>query len=87
MNFGIGYVPTHDGLGPGSGVCVVIERDPITTAREVASAVRGKDITPFLLDHIHERSRHRSLDVNLEIVRSNCRLAAEIARAFSEEQA
>jgi pseudouridylate synthase len=48
-----------------------------------AASVRGKDITPFLLDYIHEHTGHASLEVNLEIVRGNCRLGAEIARAWS----
>ncbi len=48
-----------------------------------AAAVRGKEITPFLLDYIHEHTGHASLEVNLEIVRGNCRLGAEIARAWS----
>jgi alkanesulfonate monooxygenase SsuD/methylene tetrahydromethanopterin reductase-like flavin-dependent oxidoreductase (luciferase family) len=50
MEFGIGYFPTYDGVGPGelarlttsrlrvgSGICLLIERDPIITAKEVAS--------------------------------------------------
>jgi pseudouridine-5'-phosphate glycosidase len=48
-----------------------------------AAAVRGKDITPFLLDYIHEHTGRASVAVNLEIVRGNCRLGAEIARAWS----
>jgi pseudouridine-5'-phosphate glycosidase len=48
-----------------------------------AASVRGKDITPFLLGYIHEHTGRLSVDVNLEIVRSNCRLAADIARAWS----
>ena len=48
-----------------------------------AGSVRGKEITPFLLDYIHEHTDHASVDVNLEIVRRNCRLGAEIARAWS----
>ena len=48
-----------------------------------AAAVRGKEITPFLLDYIHEHTGHASVGVNLEIVRGNCRLGAEIARAWS----
>ncbi|HUA72467.1 MAG TPA: pseudouridine-5'-phosphate glycosidase [Solirubrobacteraceae bacterium] len=48
-----------------------------------AAAVRGKDITPFLLDYIHEHTDRASVAVNLEIVRGNCRLGAEIARAWS----
>ena len=52
-----------------------------------AASVRGKDVTPFLLDYIHQHTGRRSVDVNLEIVRGNCRLAAEIARAWSVRQA
>ena len=45
--------------------------------------VRGKEVTPFLLDYIHEHTGRRSVEVNLEIVRGNCRLAADIARAWA----
>jgi pseudouridine-5'-phosphate glycosidase len=48
-----------------------------------AAAVSGKDITPFLLDFIHSRTQGTSVEVNLEIVRGNCRLAAQIAAAYS----
>ncbi len=51
-----------------------------------ASSVRGKDITPFLLDYIHEHTDGLSVAVNLEIVRGNCRLGADIARAWSALQ-
>jgi pseudouridine-5'-phosphate glycosidase len=49
-----------------------------------ATSVRGKDVTPFLLDYIHEHTGRASVEVNLEIVRRNCALAADIARAWSE---
>jgi pseudouridine-5'-phosphate glycosidase len=48
-----------------------------------AESVRGKDITPFLLEYIHEHTDGDSVSVNLEIVRGNCRLGAAIARAWS----
>jgi pseudouridine-5'-phosphate glycosidase len=47
------------------------------------SSIRGAAITPFLLEYIHEHTGRTSVDVNLEIVRGNCRLAAEIARSWS----
>jgi pseudouridine-5'-phosphate glycosidase len=47
------------------------------------AAITGKDITPFLLDFIHSHTEGTSVDVNLEIVRGNCRLAAAIASAYS----
>ena len=48
-----------------------------------AGSVHGKDVTPFLLDYIHQHTDHTSVAVNLDIVRGNCRLGAEIARAWS----
>ncbi len=52
-----------------------------------AASVRGKEITPFLLDYIHRHTAGRSVEVNLEIVRGNCRLAADIARGWAARQA
>jgi pseudouridylate synthase len=52
-----------------------------------AASVRGKDITPFLLDYIHEHTDRTSVAVNLDIVRGNCKLGAEIAGAWSALQA
>jgi pseudouridylate synthase len=48
-----------------------------------SASVRGKEITPFLLDYIHQHTERTSVAVNLEIVRGNCRLGAEIARAWA----
>ena len=52
-----------------------------------AASVRGKDVTPFLLDYIHEHTGGTSVAVNLDIVRGSCRLGSEIARAWSALQA
>ena len=43
--------------------------------------VRGKEVTPFLLDFFHSESGGESLRVNIEIIKANARLAAEIAIA------
>jgi pseudouridine-5'-phosphate glycosidase len=48
-----------------------------------AGSVRGKELTPFLLEYVHEHTGRTSVSVNLEIVRGNCWLAAEIARSWS----
>ncbi len=48
-----------------------------------AAAVSGKETTPFLLDYMHTNTGGRSVEVNLEIVRGNCRLAAQIAAAYA----
>jgi pseudouridylate synthase len=47
------------------------------------ASVRGKEITPFLLDYVHQHTDRTSVAVNLDIVRGNCRLGADIARAWS----
>lgn len=48
-----------------------------------ARGVRGKDITPFLLDRIKTLTDGKSLEANIQLVLSNARLGAEIARALS----
>lgn len=41
--------------------------------------VHGKDVTPYLLDWFHRESGGESLRANVALVRSNARLAAEVA--------
>jgi len=48
-----------------------------------AAAVRGKDVTPFLLEFFHTATAGRSLEVNVALVRSNAELAAAIASALA----
>ena len=47
-----------------------------------AAHVRGKDVTPFLLEFFHRETRGASLEVNIDIVLRNAALAAEIAAEF-----
>ena len=46
------------------------------------AGVRGKAVTPFLLQYIVEASGGRSLEVNLDLARNNVSLAADIAKAL-----
>ena len=48
-----------------------------------AAGVRGKDVTPFLLAHLHEVTGGGSLRVNVALVLANARLAARIAAAHA----
>ena len=48
-----------------------------------SEGVRGKDVTPFLLQYIVEASEGRSLDVNLSLARNNVSVAGEIASALA----
>jgi pseudouridine-5'-phosphate glycosidase len=45
--------------------------------------VRGKDITPFLLDRFHRETAGASLEANVRLVLRNAALAAQIARAVA----
>ena len=45
--------------------------------------VHGKDVTPYLLDWFHRESGGESLRANVALVRSNARLAAEVATAYA----
>lgn len=49
-----------------------------------ASDVRGKDVTPFLLDFFHRATSGASLRTNIALVLANARLAAEIAVAAAD---
>ena len=46
-----------------------------------AHGVTGKTVTPFLLEHFHTTSHGESLRVNIDIIKSNAALAADIAVA------
>jgi pseudouridine-5'-phosphate glycosidase len=69
--------------------------DPTRHAELLAAAVaaaeragvRGKGVTPFLLDHIYQESGGESLEANIWAVRNNVRVAAAIAKAWSETTA
>jgi len=50
-------------------------------AKAEAAHITGKDVTPFLLEHFHTTSQGESLSVNIEIIKSNSALAANIAVA------
>jgi pseudouridylate synthase len=51
-------------------------------AEASAQHITGKAVTPFLLEYFHRVSEGKSLDVNVEIIKSNAKLAAEIALAL-----
>ncbi len=45
--------------------------------------IRGQDVTPFLLSHLHEASGGRTVEANKRLVAENAALAAEVAVAYS----
>lgn len=57
----------------------------LATAFDAAekAGVRGKAVTPFLLQYIVQASGGKSLEVNLDLARNNVSVAADIATAYS----
>jgi pseudouridine-5'-phosphate glycosidase len=53
-------------------------------AGAAAQGITGKAVTPFLLEHFHTASQGESLKVNIEIIKSNSALAADIAVALAK---
>ena len=49
-----------------------------------AGGVRGKAVTPFLLDHMQRATAGASVTVNLDIARGNITLAGQVAAAWAE---
>jgi pseudouridylate synthase len=61
------------------------ERALCTSLEELKKrGVRGKDVTPFLLDRFAAETRGESLRINRLIILNNARLAARIALALSD---
>jgi len=61
-----------------------VRHDKILTsglALAKAEGISGKAVTPFLLEHFHSSSNGESLRVNIDIIKSNSALAADIAVA------
>ncbi len=50
------------------------------------AGIHGKYVTPFLLEHFHTASEGESLKVNIDIIKSNSALAADIAVASQKKK-
>ncbi len=55
--------------------------DALLTAKE--RGIKGKALTPFVLEEIKNRSSGKSLEANLALIRNNARIGAEIARCLA----
>ncbi|SMX28440.1 Pseudouridine-5'-phosphate glycosidase [Pelagimonas phthalicica] len=49
--------------------------------------IKGKDVTPYLLQRIYELTEGRSLEANIALVLNNARLASEIAQELCKIEA
>ncbi|MBN2696754.1 MAG: pseudouridine-5'-phosphate glycosidase [Bacilli bacterium] len=50
--------------------------------QSVKEGVSGKDVTPYLLANIVEKTKGKSLEANLSLVYNNARVGAQIAKAY-----
>jgi pseudouridine-5'-phosphate glycosidase len=56
-------------------------RDALSEAE--AREIRGKEVTPFLLSAVAERTGGRSLEANVALLKNNARVAAQVAAALA----
>ena len=47
--------------------------------------IKGKNITPFLLDKIQKLTGGKSLEANIQLVYNNVAVGAEVAKALCKE--
>jgi pseudouridine-5'-phosphate glycosidase len=81
----------HSALVVANAVAAERQLDPaehdraLATGLELAAidGITGKDVTPFLLDHLHRVTGGRSLEVNVEVARGNAAVAGAIAAAWA----
>jgi pseudouridine-5'-phosphate glycosidase len=52
--------------------------------RALKEGINGRELTPFLLSHMAERSGGATLHANIALLENNARIAAEIAVAFQD---
>lgn len=72
-------IPAQYAMDAGE-INAVIEQ---AVAEAEQKGVKGKDITPYLLDKIQQITSGKSLEANIQLVYNNARLASEIAQALA----
>ena len=65
---------------PATAMGPIIER---ATREAEAQGIAGKEVTPWILERIHQETDGASLRTNIALVRNNARLAAQIAQELS----
>lgn len=71
-------IPEEDALDPAYIDGIIA--DAVKEAEE--TGVVGKDITPFLLGKIVEKTGGKSLEANIQLVKNNAKVGATLARLF-----
>jgi pseudouridine-5'-phosphate glycosidase len=91
-------VRRHFAIGPGTGVVVAnpIPAEHALPPEEIASAIaravaeaadrgiRGRDVTPFLLERLRELTAGRTVAVNRALLVHNAAVAAALARGLAD---
>jgi pseudouridine-5'-phosphate glycosidase len=72
-------IPSDRAMDPAVVAAAVEECE----AEAERKGVRGKDVTPFLLSCLSERTGGASLEANLSLLSANAALAAEVACALA----
>lgn len=67
------------------GIPAALMEEHIVLALDAATraGVRGKDITPYLLNYIAKHTNGESLDANIALIKNNAAIGAQIAVALS----
>jgi len=73
-------IPEDYEMDPG----LISESIDEAVAEAEKQGVRGKDITPFILAHLHRETAGKSLAANKQLVYHNARVAAQLATAYAE---
>jgi pseudouridine-5'-phosphate glycosidase len=61
----------------------IVERALIEALEEAISReIQGKQVTPFLLEQLSEKTKGATLQANLALLRKNAQVAAELAKAM-----
>ncbi len=76
-------IPTGDEI-PAAMLAPIIDAALADARRD---GISGKEVTPYLLQRIFERTEGRSLTANVALVRNNARLAARIAAKLCDRTA
>lgn len=56
----------------------------VTEARD--KGIRGKDVTPFILERIYEITEGLSLAINIALIKNNARVGSRIARVLARQK-
>jgi pseudouridine-5'-phosphate glycosidase len=72
-------IPEEDALDESQLEAVIAEALTEAESRQT----KGKEITPFLLSYLHERTGGDTLRANIALLRNNAAVAAQIARALA----